>query len=119
MFLSSTDLSKVNADTLLNDILLGMYFGITMLFLKEKKQRAINYACKAGGDLNESPKPNQSHVHLRGVYITYKHWLSHCIDFIDLHLYVFVFLIVPHRYLELTKKKKCQTAKSMAYLQVM
>ena len=38
-----------------------MYFGITMLFLKEKKQRAINYACKAG-DLNESPKPNQSHV---------------------------------------------------------
>ena len=95
-----------------------MYFGITMLFLKEKKQRAINYACKTG-DLNESPKPNQSHVHLRGVYITYKHWLSHCIDFIDLHLYVFVFLIVPHRYLELTKKKKCQTAKSMAYLQVM
>ena len=54
-------------------------------------QRAINYACKAGGDLNESPKPNQSHVHLRGVYITN----IYLVNALILLIYIFVFLIVP------------------------
>ena len=59
---------------------------------------------------------------IRAMYIWEACTLLTNIDLVialTLLIYIYIFLIVPHRYLELTKKKKCQTAKSMAYLQVM